>query len=251
MKKGMFIVAALVALLAFGFGSQDAFAQGSVAGTVIDADGEAVAGAHVSIVGMRGGRGDRPHVDRTETDDDGAFGFDEVPEGDYVITAGAREMGMDRERIEVADGEETEVELQLQGHGGGGGGDDEDMEFGSVSGTVIDADGEPVAEAHVVIVIRQQGDNDRRGRWHRRHVRHVRGETDENGEFTFDEVPVGNGLIMAGKREVGRARERIEVEVDEETEVELQLQGREDRGGDGDGDGDDRRRRRGRGGEDG
>lgn len=247
MKKGMFLIAALVALLAFGFGSQQAIAQGSVAGSVVDADGAGVAGAHVELMGMGGGHGQRPFRANAETDENGAFAFGEVPAGQYVASAGAREMGMAHARLEVADGQETEVVLELQGHGGGGGGEGEDPQFGSVSGTVVDADGNAVAEARITIVIRHEDDNG--GRHRRHHVRHVRGVSDENGEFSFEEVPAGAGLITAGKREVGIARARIEVVVDENTEVELQLQGREDRGGDGEGgggDGDDRRGRRGR-----
>ena len=240
-KKGFILLSVLLALIAFGFGSQTAFAQGSVAGTVIDAEGAAVAGAMVNIHGMGGfGRGQRPFMERAETDENGAFGFEEVPEGDYTVTAMARELGMAHARIEVADGEETAVELQMRGFGGGGGDEEGDQEFGSVSGTVVDVEGNAVAEARVVIIIRQEGEE--RGRFMRRHVRHVRGVTDDNGEFSFDEVPVGEGIITAGKRELGMVRAQIEVIVDENTEVDLQLQVREDHGDD-DGEGEDGGRR--------
>jgi len=231
MKKGSILLAALVALMALGFTSMNAaYAEGTVEGAVIDQEGEAVAGAHVMIVAAVRERGEHPFHARTESGEDGSFGFADVPAGEYFVVAGMRDAGRDRERIEVQDNQVTNVELQLQVR------EREEIETGSVSGVVIDADGEPVEGARVVIPLRAN-------RHMRRHIR-LNTQTDANGVFAFENVPVGNHRIVAFARRVGGAREMIEVAADQNTEVELQLMGRQDRGGDD----DDNGGRRGRGG---
>ena len=230
MKKGTILITALIAIFAFGFsGINVAHAEGIVAGVVLDADGEAVAGAHVTLHGMIHERGVRPYREMMETNDEGLFGFEEVPAGRYLVQAGAPDLGRDSETIEVNDNEQTNVELRLQGHR-----EREEVETGSVVGTVIDADGNAVEGAQVVIMQMARG---RQGR----NIRNLRTLTDANGAFSFDAVPVGNISVAAAARDLGRDVEQIEVVADQETEVELQLQGREDRGG-----GDNGRGNRGR-----
>ncbi len=219
MKSKIFILGILATILAMGLGAEEALADGAVAGVVIDADGEPVGGAVVSIMGQQRRRGQRPFRARLETNEDGTFGLRGVPAGRYRVVAGARELGRAAARIAVQDDEVTRIRLQLRGRrgGGGGGGDDEERpDPGSVVGQITNADGEPVAGAFVGLRSAERG---RRGRG-------IRTRTNEEGMFAFEAVPAGNYRIMAGARGVGRARGEVEVAAGEESEVNLQLQGR-------------------------
>jgi len=217
MKTKIFILGLLAAVLALGFGANDALANGAITGAVIDADGEPVAGAIVSIKGQARRRGERPFRVRLETNEDGTFGVRDVPAGRYGVTAGARELGMARARVAVQDNEVSNVELQLRGRRGGRGGDDEERpDPGTVVGQVTNADGEPVAGAMVAL---RSVDRRHRGRG-------FRTRTNEQGMFSFEAVPSGNYRIMAGSRGVGRARGEVEVIAGEESEINLVLQGR-------------------------
>lgn len=230
MKKGILIV--LMALVALGFtGMNGAFANGSVEGAVINQDGEPVAGAHVMIVSAERERGVRPFHERTESGENGGFEFADVPAGNYNIVAGMRDVGGAREEIEVVDGNATQVELQLairEGHG-----EDEERETGSISGVVLDVDGEAVPRAQIAVMPRFRGG--RFGHGGGFDMRNLRATSDENGEFSLEEVPVGNHFIMAMGFRLGMVRAEVEVRADENTEVELQF---EERGGGRGGGGD-------------
>jgi len=221
MKKGI-LMAALVALIAFGFTGMNAVqAEGVVAGAVIDQDGAPVEGAHVVLVAAVRERGERPFHARAESAENGGFLFEEVPAGEYFISAGMRDAGHVRAEIEVADDQVTEIQLQLEAFEDR---EDEEVEFGSVSGVVIDADGEPVARAMVAIMPNVREMRGMRG------MRGVHGRlvavTDGEGAFAFDEVPVGNHNIMATAMRVGSVRGEVAVEVDQNTEIELQFEAR-------------------------
>ncbi len=221
MKKGWILLTAMAAFIALGFVPAKVHAQGSVAGVVVDADGEAVEGAVVVIHSMERGRWHRPFHARAETNEEGVFGFRQVPQGRYMIRAMARELGMAREMIGVRDGQVTRVRLELQGRHGGGG-EQPDRETGSVVGQVINADGDAVANAVVVLIPQMRH---RHGRGHHR-PRGIRTRTNEEGIFEFEEVPVGNYIIGAWARGEGRARDRIEVLADQVTRIRLELHGR-------------------------
>lgn len=221
MKKGWILLTLMAAVIALGFTTNDALAEGAVAGVVIDADGAAVPGAMVVLRGLDRVRGERPYMERMETGEDGAFGFRAVPQGHYLIHAGARELGSVRQEIGVRDDQVVRLELQLRGQRGGG---DQEQEFGSVAGSVVDADGAGIADAVVMLV--PMRDREERGRRAPR-ARGCRVQTNEDGTFEFEQVLVGNYTIMAGARGYLRARDEIEVAVDEVTRVRLMLEGRE------------------------
>jgi len=218
MKKTLFLLTVIAAFVALGFTAQNAYAQGAVTGVVVNADGDAVEGAVVTIQSAVRVRGERPFRARFVTEENGVFGWRQVPEGRYRITAAARQLGGVREMIGVRDGQVTRVELQLQGRGER---ERPEIEFGSVVGQVVNADGEPVEGAIVTVAVRVQVEG-------RRGVRRVglRTRTNERGVFEFERVPAGNAVIRAVARRVGRAAERIEVVADEVTRVRLELQGR-------------------------
>ena len=214
MRKSFLILAVLAAALILGLTSQNAMAQGWVTGVVFDADGEPIAGAIVAIQSAARVRGERPYRNRTETNEDGTFGFRGVPAGRYAIAARARGVGGVQARIAVNDGEGTVVQLQIQE---GRRGDRGEIETGQVAGTVINADNEPVENARVVLTPLNRG---RRAPWNRG----LRMATDENGAFNFEEVPVGDYVISAMTRDQGAARARVTVEADGVVRIQLQLQ---------------------------
>ncbi|MBM3327361.1 MAG: carboxypeptidase regulatory-like domain-containing protein [Calditrichaeota bacterium] len=220
MKKLLTLLAIAAAVAGLGFNAP-ALANGWVTGAVLDADGNGVAGAQVGIQGVDRVRGQRPYMARAESGENGAFGFRDVPAGRYIVTAMTRELGCGRAEAVVEDNAGVEVTIRLQGRrGGGGGGEEPELEFGSISGTVTFND-EPVEAARVVAAPVRL--NHRRGFVRAR----LTTDTDGNGAYSFADVPVGNWVVMAMKREVGMGRGRAEVIVDENTEVNITLIGRQ------------------------
>ena len=176
---------------------------GSVSGTVSNEDLEPVANADIILMGERRERFE------TQTNEDGAFAFEEVPAGWYVITATSGEL-MAEDRLEVTADENTEVHLVLEG-------DDDDDGVGSVSGLVTTEDREPAVNADVVIFIGERET--------------LETQTNEDGAFAFEEVPAGRYHIAASFEELA-AEDRLEVIADENTEINLVLEGRGGGGGD-------------------
>lgn len=177
---------------------------GSVSGMVINERREAVGGVAITLMNER-----REVVGETETDDAGEFSFEEVDAGSYTVLAQLGDLAA-LEQIRVAADQNTEVILVL----GDGGGDDG---VGSVSGTVFNQRREAVAGVAITIM------NDRR---------EVVGETetDDAGEFSFEEVDAGGYTVLAQHGDLS-ALEQIRVVGDQNTEVNLLLGG-DDGGGD-------------------
>ena len=90
------------------------------------------------------------------------------------------------------------------------------------SGAITDIDGNPISEATVTICRQNM---ERRGM----RERGLRVISDEDGLFTFEEVPAGNIMIQAVARGYMRAVQRIEIVADEATRVRIELSER--RGG--------------------
>ncbi|MCC6969168.1 MAG: carboxypeptidase regulatory-like domain-containing protein [Phycisphaerales bacterium] len=80
---------------------------------------------------------------------------------------------------------------------------------GKIVGTVVDADGKPVADAHVVL---KHGD---------KVVAHMR--TNAEGHYAFKDLRPGRYLVQAGKAEVGRGQERAAVRPGETVRVRITL----------------------------
>ncbi len=175
-------------------GGEDDRGFGSVNGTVSTEEGDRVGGAEVVLF-------DSLNVLQTQTDDEGAFAFERVPVGAYIISAtqDSVERGIAIERIEVAEGENIEVNLVFREEGDDG--------VGSISGIVFTEDREPAAQATVLI------DGGRGGFWTL---------TDGEGAFVFGEVPAGWHAISASLGDLA-AEDRVEVVADENSEIFLML----------------------------
>lgn len=84
-----------------GLAGQD---TGSLAGRVVNADGEPVSDADVRIMEL--GR-------RVSVKDSGTFGFDALPPGEYLVEATSLRSGHKVERFQVLAGEATSIVLEL------------------------------------------------------------------------------------------------------------------------------------------
>ncbi len=218
MKRSILLIVVLAAFVAIGFTSQNAYAQGAITGVVYDADGNVVAGAMVNIIAEDRVRGERPFRAQYETGENGVFGWREVPQGAYILRAGAREVGMTTMRVGVRDGHVVRLEVVIARA------DRErpEIEYGSLLGQVVDADGNPVANAVVTVGMIRENENGRRN------VRRIplRVVTNERGLFEMEEVPAGNVVVRAIARELGRGRAVVEVIADEDVRVRVELAGR-------------------------
>jgi len=193
--------------------STQLFAQGAITGIVLN-NNESVEDAVVTITDSERVRGERPFHERFVTEEGGTFAWRDLPAGEYFICASARGLGTVRENVEVRNDEVTAVRLVLQNR--------EQREFGSVIGIITDIDGNPISEATVTICRQNM---ERRGM----RERGLRVISDEDGLFTFEEVPAGNIMIQAVARGYMRAVQRIEIVADEATRVRIELSER--RGG--------------------
>jgi len=172
------------------------FAQtGTVVGTVSTEDGDPAVRATV-VLDNGGGR-----PMQTQTDNQGAFGFDRVPVGNYHITATLQNEGTAEDDIVVNANQQTVVNLVLEG-----GGNDE---VGSVTGFVFRPNNNEVENATVVLT------NERREEFET--------QTNHEGWFGFEEVAVGNWHIAAFHQDFGEAEDDIEVNPDEDTHIDLTL----------------------------
>jgi hypothetical protein len=132
---------------------------------------------------------------------DGAWGFAELPAGNYELEVSAAE-GFDKRSVALAAGEvRGDVLVKLAG-------------MTRVSGAVVDLEGNPVAGVEVLI----RGDRHFRfgsGDGDRRNV------SDASGRFEVGSVPVGEVMLMASAREAGYSSPRMNVRIPAGTSFEL------------------------------
>lgn len=105
MKNIIFTIAAFLLF------ASAAFAQGSIEGTITDAKGKGAANVSVTVVGANG-----KAVASVETDEDGAYSFDEIAAGKYKIAAygGKGFIAGFRDDVVVSDDETTTVDITLK-----------------------------------------------------------------------------------------------------------------------------------------
>lgn len=120
--------AALLAVASHGLAEGNA-ATGSVSGRVTTPDQKPAANATVKIVSdskahkpdKTAADGEKPKKDKAAgpsytgtTDADGKFTIDNIPPGQYTVTAVIKDVGRARSTISVAAGKTAEVVLQMQ-----------------------------------------------------------------------------------------------------------------------------------------
>ncbi len=213
----MFVMMAS-ALMTLGFAPQSAMAFGSISGTVSSADGGAVAGAMIMVMGIDMHRGQRPFMGRAESIEDGSYEVTNVPNGRYIVSAMTRELGGARAEALVENDGNTPVDLVLRGGRGGGGGGEE-RPTGSLTIDVVPPDGVEPGVARVCLVPARM-----QMRGHR--VRPINLETDADGHLEIETIPAGVWVVTAGIRGVGVGRERVTIVAERATEVTITLRGR-------------------------
>ncbi len=189
-----------------------AFAQtGSISGTVFYHDGQTgAAGAQIAIRSyMHGG-----DSFTAESDAEGHFEFNEIPWGGYMASA-SLEGYFDGQGFVFVIANETVPLVLVLGPSV--------EEAGSVAGTVTTEDGEPAANATVMLdqLI-----------WHHPGF-HATLNADEQGAFSFDTVPAGSYSVTAMLFGEGFASALIEVAANQTTNVTLVLENRGNHGGHG------------------
>ena len=110
--------------------AEDKKETGKITGTVVDKDGKPAVGAEVFVFHPMGkakkeskpeekaekpAKGEKPVsvVPSVKTDDKGEFTFNDVPVGDYTVTAKLRGSGTGKENVTVTAGETAKVEIKL------------------------------------------------------------------------------------------------------------------------------------------
>lgn len=154
-----------------------------LAGLVVDDRGEAVSGAAVRV--SRDGEELPPW--ETETDEDGRFEIDTLHAGEHAIRVSLRGHGtIARSRVS-AGGDELRITMER---------------VGSVAGRVVDPEGDPRANATVVIA--------GSGIWPARQI-----QTDTEGRFRWADVPPGVYEVRARAGDlVAEPRRGLEVDPD-------------------------------------
>lgn len=155
-----------------------ALAQGVVEGLVRSQDGRPLPSVEVSLIGAESAV--RPRAARTGSD--GRFSFRGLPYGEYTLSfsKGGYEAGDRVAASAVVDGAEPTAELEV-----------ELRKSAVIAGRVTDRDGDPVADASVVVQVRQT----MRGRTGLRPVQSA--TTDDRGEFRIHGLGPEKYLLRA------------------------------------------------------
>jgi len=183
----------------------------TLTGRVVDAVGDAVSGAFVTIYSFD------PDVWRSslspamaETDADGRFRLDLLRSGTWSASAFAREGGASRAEsgpIRLEEGVVREIELVLP------------TADAEVTGIVTNHDGEPVANAEITIM----GSRETAGASPQRSAPSWQAEADQRGRFEHRRLPAGAATIIASHPEYRVIQRGIRLESGS-NEISLTLQ---------------------------
>jgi hypothetical protein len=104
---------------------------------------------------------------------------------------------------------------------------DAKKDTGTVSGTVTDADGKPVADAEVGVYPPMKHGATKKAEQKAAGIKPIpvvpSVKSDDKGEFTINDVPAGDYMIRAFLKGSGQAREKLTVTAGETAKVELKL----------------------------
>jgi hypothetical protein len=134
LKNSGRIVASLAVVLALSFASAASAAEGKgkVTGKVLDKDGKGAAGVAIRLTkpaekgaapaaaadkaekGKGKGKGNANLVAKTMSEADGSYTLADVPAGDYILMARAKDKTAARQKVSVKADETVTVELKLK-----------------------------------------------------------------------------------------------------------------------------------------
>ena len=219
-------IALVLTLAGCGGGGGSLTQAGSITGRAVDAQGQPLRAATVSLVPAG-----RSHLDATHsttTDIEGRFSMTNVEAGTYtlaIIASGPGGMELDVQvSVTVPAGSNIDLMVRVSQTGGGIIPDDG---FGVITGTALDEFGHPA------VGVRIKAENERTGQ-------ELVTASDANGRFVFDDVRPGLWKVWADPEGPDRS-DRVWVEVDEGHEVQttLRIEDRDNSGSDDDDDDDD------------
>jgi len=133
------LAAALLAVASVGHAEEAAKAHGtaSISGKVTGVDGHPAAGIEVRLMAGHAGGKDKKTADApadkpkrmealatVKTDDQGAYKFDNLAAGTYVVQAGDHKtMAMGKEKVTLTDGQAATADIKLEAKGADTGGE--------------------------------------------------------------------------------------------------------------------------------
>ena len=173
----------------------------TLAGTATSTSGQPVANATVMLMQMPDPvAGTQAAIHRKQTDDAGKFSFDGLPPGEYRLQAthpkylpvrfGSRGTSDPGTLLSLSEGQHvTGVGLMF-------------IDPGTVSGRVVDEDGDPVSTVDVLVLefLHYNG--------RRVSSTVARAPTADNGQFKVERVPPGTYIVRVDPRPFGRSNER-------------------------------------------
>jgi protocatechuate 3,4-dioxygenase beta subunit len=137
---------------------------GTISGTVTDQNNDIVEDADVELQDDQGNT-----VDTTQTDNNGDYFFTAVDPGDYTVIATKTGYKSDQGDVTLGSGGDETQDLQI--------------EQGIIRGKVVDDDGKPIEDATVEL---RDDNGDPVGET----------TTDANGNFRFDDLPLGTYTVI-------------------------------------------------------
>ena len=136
----------------------------------------------------------------TSTDEDGYYFFEDLPEGDYTLTAS--KSGYNTETVEISLDEDEVYEAKTIML--------EESVSATIYGYVLDIRGEPIENARLTI----------KGL---RNKYTARTASDKDGFFEFTGLEAGKYLITVKKKRYKPAKTTVEVDEGESKEIEIEL----------------------------
>jgi hypothetical protein len=185
-------------------------ATGRIVGKLVDEKGNPIAGEFVSVWREESAREERllmRHEPIAVTKSDGSFTLENLPEGSYIISTSfgvAVGLVTTWQNVRVRGGETAKVTVTVIS----------EMPTVSITGEVIDSSGKPVSGATVLVNSEPM----------------LRAVTDENGRFSFSEIPAfryhrpATYFVTVMKPGFASRSETVKIEGGKSPEVRLMLE---------------------------
>jgi len=149
----------------------------------------------------------------TKTDENGAYLIEDIPVGSYKVVSKAKDYYPAFTEVQIQAGETAQADFELNPCINGA--------TGNLSGIVIDAvTGEPIVGAKVAVRIPFNFLCDKSSPGE---VRRFFDETDENGEYFIEDIPIGEYKAGAGARSYEVSIETVVIEYNQTTSQNFEL----------------------------
>jgi hypothetical protein len=217
--------------------------DGTVTGTITDADGNAIVDADVRLLlkpDGAGGPSDGAHLFplpllprplHAETDDQGHFTLTDVPEGNYIVGAFKLGVGGGHTELTVTKDQTSDVTVAIEPHEEPPPPPPVSGDVGTVDGVVKDKDGNLLADADVSLFPAHDESDEQPADISEATQNTppppppaLHAHTDDQGRFDLTNVPIGSYTIVAHKLGAGLAHADVTVTKDQTSTINLTLQ---------------------------